>query len=146
MWLCICSVGSPDLPSPSVDTNLLFPSDSIPPISLLFTVDSHPKPTSHPPGPPSPPTNASESNPINTPISNKTSGSYKYASGIHNRESANYRLAQETSGLFLGAMPPQQMFGQIPSSLSRRSAVSGLEGGFMSVPSGNKWLICTPHS
>ena len=28
---CICSVGSPDLPSPSVDTNLLFPSDSIPP-------------------------------------------------------------------------------------------------------------------
>jgi hypothetical protein len=44
--------------------------------------------------------------PTSTPISNKTSGSYTYASETHNRDSANYRLAHETRGLFLGAMPP----------------------------------------
>jgi hypothetical protein len=30
------------------------------------------------------------------------------ASEIHDRDSANYRLSLETSGLFLGAMPPKQ--------------------------------------
>jgi len=50
-----------------------------------------------------PPPNASI--PTSTPISNKT-GNHSYASETHDRDSANYRLAQETSGYFLGAMPP----------------------------------------
>jgi hypothetical protein len=56
--------------------------------------------------PVTPPQNVSI--PTSTPISNKTSGNHSYASETHDRESANYRLAQETSGLFLGAMPPNQ--------------------------------------
>jgi hypothetical protein len=49
--------------------------------------------------------------PVLTPISNKTSGNHSYASETHDRYSANYRLAQETGGYFLGAMPPQQFLG-----------------------------------
>ena len=41
-----------------------------------------------------------------TPISNKTSGNHSYASETHNRDFANYRLAHETGGYFLGTIPP----------------------------------------
>src|ERR1700689_4609575 len=40
-----------------------------------------------------------------TPISNKTSGNHSYTSETHDRDSANYRLAQETGGFLLGAIP-----------------------------------------
>jgi hypothetical protein len=43
-------------------------------------------------------------------MSNMTSGSYTYASEMHDREFANRRLADEIGGLFLGAMPPQSFF------------------------------------
>src|ERR1700683_176656 len=45
-------------------------------------------------------------NPASTPILNKTSGNHNYASETHDRDSANYCLTQETSGLFLGSTPP----------------------------------------
>ena len=57
--------------------------------------------------PVTPPPNLSASNSISTPISNKTSGNHEHTSETHDRDSANLRLAEETTGLFLGAMPPQ---------------------------------------
>ena len=57
--------------------------------------------------PVTPPQNLTASNSISTPISNKTSGNHEHASETHDRDSANLRLAEETTGLFLGAMPPQ---------------------------------------
>jgi hypothetical protein len=46
---------------------------------------------------------------LSTLISNKTSGSYKYASDTHKRDSTNLRLAHETSSLFLGPMVAHQL-------------------------------------
>ena len=92
------STGSTPIPSSTVDPNFLLPPSGSPvPPSVFY---SQPTPNR----PVTPPPNASI--PTSTPISNKTSGSYTFASETHNRDSANYRLAQETSGLFLGAMPP----------------------------------------
>ena len=108
-WLCSCNfvmsdhpspTGSPPIPLSSLDSNLLSPSTSGPVPPSVFYSQSIPN------RPVTPPPNASI--PTSTPISNKTSGNHSYASETHDRESANYRLAQETSGSFLGAMPPQQ--------------------------------------
>jgi hypothetical protein len=83
---------NPDLRSPPS-------SNSAVPPSVFYSTSAHNRPATPPPR---------ASNPTSTPVSNKTSGSYTYASEIHDRDSANYRLALETSGLFLGAMPPKQ--------------------------------------
>src|ERR1700691_2624628 len=93
------STGSPT--SSSIYPNLLSPpiSATILP-SAFYSQSTHTKSR-----PITPPPNAS--NPAGTPISNKTSGNHSYASETHDRDSANYRLAQETSGLFLGSMPPK---------------------------------------
>jgi hypothetical protein len=94
--------GSPSISSSSVNPGLLSPptrSNSGVPPSAFYSTSARNRPVT-------PPSNAS--NPTSTPISNKTSGSYTYASEIHDRDSANDRLALETSGLFLGAMPPKQ--------------------------------------
>ena len=96
------STGSPSMSSSSDNPDLLSPptnSNSAVPPSTFYS-------TSSPNRPATPPKKVS--NPTSTPISNKTSGSYTYASEIHDRDSANYRLALETSGQFLGAMPPTQ--------------------------------------
>jgi len=86
----------------SVDATLLSPPTN----TTLNTVISPSVFYSHT-RPVTPPQNLTASNPISTPISNKTSGSHKHASETHGRDSANLRLAEETTGLFLGAMPPQ---------------------------------------
>jgi hypothetical protein len=94
------STGSTLIPSSTIDPNLLLPPGSSPVPPSVFYSQSTPN------RPVTPPPNASI--PTSTPISNKTSGSYTYASETHNRDSANYHLAQETSGLFLGVMPPRK--------------------------------------
>ena len=96
------SAGSPSMSSSSVNPDLLSPptnSNSAVPPSTFYSTSSLNRPATPP---------QKVSNPTSTPISNKTSGSYTYASEIHDRDSANYRLALETSGQFLGAMPPTQ--------------------------------------
>ena len=93
------SPGSPPIPSSSLDPNLLSPPTSTPILPSVFYSQSTPN------RPLTPPPNAFI--PTSTPISNKTSGNHSYASETHDRDSANYRLAQETSGHFLGPMPPQ---------------------------------------
>ena len=101
--LCSCNFVMSDHPSPppipSVDSNLLSPPTSGPVPPSVFYSQSTPN------RPVTPPPNASI--PTSTPISNKTSGNHSFASETHDRDSANYRLAQETGGLFLGAMPPK---------------------------------------
>ena len=92
------STGLPPIPSSTTDTNLLLSPTSSPVSPSVFYSQSTPN------RPLTPPPNTSI--PTCTPISNKTSGRYTYASETHNRDSENYRLAQETSDLFLGAMPP----------------------------------------
>ena len=94
------STGSPSISSSSVDPNLLSPPTSTPiPPSVFYSQSTPNRPLTPPP-------NAFI--PTSTPISNKTSGNHSYASETHDRDSANYRLAQETSGYFLGAMPPRK--------------------------------------
>jgi hypothetical protein len=103
-WLCSCNFVMSDHPSsppiPSIDSNLLLPPTSSPIPPSVFYLQSTPNRLV------TPPPNASI--PTSTPISNKTSGNHGFASETHDRDSANYRLAQETSGLFLGAMPPEE--------------------------------------
>jgi hypothetical protein len=105
-WLCSRNVVMSDhasstaIPSSSVDPSLLSPPTRTPiPPSVFYSQSTPNRPVTPPP-------NASI--PTSTPISNKTSGNHSYASETHDRESANYRLAQETSGHFLGAMPPKK--------------------------------------
>jgi hypothetical protein len=43
-----------------------------------------------------------------TPCSNKTSGNYKFSSEFYRRQTLNEKLANETAGQFLGAMPPTE--------------------------------------
>jgi hypothetical protein len=86
--------------SSSVDPSLLSPPTSTPvPPSVFYSHSTQNRPVT-------PPQNTSI--PTSTPISNKTSGNHSYASETHDRDSANYRLAKETSGQFLGAMPPKE--------------------------------------
>ena len=87
-------MADPDLRSPPTDSN-----SAVPP-SAFYSTSSRNRPVT-------PPSNL-VSNPTSTPISNKTSGRHAYASETHYRDSANYGLALETKGLFLGAMPPTQ--------------------------------------
>ena len=90
--------GLPPIPSSTIDPNLLSPPTSSHVLPSVFYSQSTPnRPTTPQPN---------TSIPTSTPISNKTSGSYTYASETHNRDSANYYLHQETSGLFLGTMLP----------------------------------------
>jgi hypothetical protein len=96
------STGSPSISSSSVNPDLLSPptsSDSAIPPSTSYSTSARNRLVTPP---------LKVLNPTSTPISNKTSGNYTYASEIHDRDSANYRLALETSGLFLGPMPPTQ--------------------------------------
>lgn len=96
-------------PPPPVDTNLISPlanaSNAIPP--SVFYSHRQSRTQSRPITPPQNHQNISKTM-SSTPISNKTSGSYTYASETHKRDFANFGLAHETSGLFLGPMPPQQ--------------------------------------
>ena len=97
------STGSPSSP---VNPDLLCPptsSNSAILPSSFYATSARNRPVTPPP---------IASNPTSTPVSKKTSGSYTYASETHDRESANYRLALETSGLFLGAMPLQEFLGK----------------------------------
>ena len=71
-----------------------------------------------------------------TPISSKTSGN-SYASETVERKSANLRLAHETSGLFLGAMPPQQFLERFLPIGSDTPQCPNSEGAFASVLSAN---------
>jgi hypothetical protein len=144
VWLCTCSrsmsilppTGSQDLPSPTVNTNLLSPSDSIPP-SLFYSQSTHTENR-----PVTPPPNVS--NPISTPILNKTSGSYNYASEIDDWGSANYHLAQETSGFFLGTMPPMKFLDKfLPMSQDTRMCPNS-RGAFTSVLSAEKQVNMYP--
>jgi hypothetical protein len=95
-------------PSSSANSNLPSPpsgssnSAAIPPSSFYA-----PPARNRPVTPPS-----QTSNPTSTPVSKKTSGTHAYASEIHDRESANYRLALETTGLFLGAMPVRRFLNE----------------------------------
>ena len=68
------------------------------PTSVFYSTSTCNQPSTPPPR---------VSNPTSTLVSNKTSGSYTYASEIYDRDSANYHLTLETSSLFLGAMPPK---------------------------------------
>ena len=125
------STGSPSISSSSVDPNLLsLPTNStaVPP-SAFYSKSTRNRPVT-------PPQNVF--NPTTTPISNKTSGSYKYASEIHNRDSANYSLAQETSGLFLGAMPPKQFLDEFFPLSQDTPKCPNSKGAFASVSSAGK--------
>ena len=124
------SSGLPPIPSSSVDPNLLSPTTSTPvPPSVFY---SQPTPNR----PVTPPQNASI--PTSTPISNKTSGNHSYASETHDRDSANYRLAQETSGYFLGAMPPNKFLDMFLPIGKGTPLCPNPEGAFTSVSSAKK--------
>jgi hypothetical protein len=133
-WLCSCSSVMSDHPSPppipSVDSNLLSPPTSGPiPPSVFYSQSTPNRPVT-------PPSNASI--PTSTPISNKTSGTHSFASETHDGDAANYRLAQETSGLFMGAMPPEQFLKEFLPTGQDTPECPNSEGAFASVSSANK--------
>jgi hypothetical protein len=121
---------SPPIPSSSVDPYLLSPPTGTPVPPSVFYSQSTPN------RPVTPPPNASI--PTSTPISNKTSGNHSYASETHDRDSANYRLAQETSGYFLGAMPPQQFLKRFIPIGQDTPRCPDSKGAFASVSSAGK--------
>ena len=126
------STGLPPIPSSTIDPNLLSPPTSSPVPPSVFYSQSTPNRLV------TPPQNASI--PTSTPISNKTSGSYTYASETHNRDSENYRLSQETSGLFLGAMPPTKFLDKfLPIPQDTQTCPDSKEA-FKSVSSAEKEL------
>jgi hypothetical protein len=122
------STGSPPIPSSSLDPNLLSTSGAVPP--SVFYLQSTPN------RPVTPPPNASI--PTSTPISNKTSGNHSFTSEAHDRDSANYRPAQETSGSFLGAMPPQQFLETFLPISRHTPQCPNWKGAFTSVSSAKK--------
>ena len=124
------STGSPPIPSSSLHPNLLSPPTSTPIHPSVFYSQSTPN------RPLTPPPNAFI--PTSTPISNKTSGNHSYASETHDRDSANYRLAQESSGYFLGAMPPQQFLNRFLPTSKGTPECPNSEGAFKSVSSAGK--------
>jgi len=135
-WLCSCNFVMSDHPSPapppipSVDSNLLSPPTSGPiPPSVFYSQSTPNRPVTPPP-------NASI--PTSTPISNKTSGNHSFASETHDRDSANYRLAQETSGSFLGAMPPEQFLKEFLPTGQDTPECPNSKGAFASVSSAKK--------
>jgi hypothetical protein len=76
--------------------------------------------------------------PTSTPISNKTSGNNRYASETHDRVSANYHLAQETSGYFLGMMPPTKFLDMLLPIPQDTQQYPESMGGFKNVLEGSK--------
>jgi hypothetical protein len=125
------SPGSPPIPSSSLDPSLLSPPTSTPiPPSVFY---SHSATRNRPV---TPPQNASI--PTSTPISNKTSGNHSYASETHDRDSANHRLAQETNGYFLGAMPPQKFLKRFLPISKGTPRCPNSDGAFTSVLSATK--------
>jgi hypothetical protein len=124
------STESPPIPSSSVDPNLLSPPTSTPIPPSVFYSQSTPN------CPVTPPQNASI--PTSTPISNKTSGNHSYASETHDRDSANYRLAQETSGYFLGAMPPRKFLKKFLTTDEGTPGCPDSKGAFASVSDAKK--------
>jgi len=126
----LSSPGSPPISSFSAYPNLLSPPTSTPVPPSVFYSQSTPN------RPVTPPQNVSI--PTSTPISNKTSGNHSYASETHDRDSANYRLAQETSGYFLGAMPPQQYLNRFLPTRKGTPECPNSEGAFTSVSSAGK--------
>ena len=126
------STGSPSISSSSINPDLRSPptsSNSAIPPSTFYSTSTRNRPVT-------PPKNAS--NPTSTPISNKTSGNYTYASRIHDRDSANYRLALETTGLFLGAMPPQKFLEKFLPISQDAPECPNSTGAFASVGSTKK--------
>jgi hypothetical protein len=125
-WLCSWNFVMSPSSTGSVDPNLLSPPTSTPILPSVFYSQSATRNR-----PVTPPQNASI--PTSTPISNKTSGNHSYASGTHDRDSANYRLAQETSGYFLGAMPPRQFLKNFLATDEGTPVCPDSEGAFESV-------------
>jgi hypothetical protein len=138
VWLCFCrtfityfdhnsimsnppSTGSPLITSSSVDSNLLPPRAGT---SLLFTIDTKP----HLP----------QTRPSRPVLPNKTSGNHSFASETHDRDSANYRLAQETNGSFLGAMPPPKILKRFLPISQDTPECPNWKGAFASVSIANK--------
>src|SRR5882762_3066323 len=118
------STGSPPIPSSSLHPNLLSPTSTPIPPSVFYSQSTQNRPLTPPP-------NAFI--PTSTPISNKTSGNHSYASETHDRDSANYRLAQETSGRFLGAMPPRKFLKKFLATNEGTPGCPDLEGAFESI-------------
>jgi hypothetical protein len=117
-------------PHPLLIPSLLSPPTSTPvPPSVFYSQSTRNHPVTPPP-------NASI--PTSTPISNKTSGNHSFASETHDRDSANYRLAQETSDSFLGAMPPQQFLKIFLPIGQDTPQCPSSEGAFASVSSAKK--------
>jgi hypothetical protein len=79
-----------------------------------------------------------------TPISNKTSGNHSYASETHDRDSANYRLAQETGGYFLGAIPPKTFLDVFLPKGRDTPHCPNSKGAFKSVSSAGKEVDMYP--
>ena len=130
------STGSPT--SSSIDPNLLSPPISATVLpSAFYSKSTHTRsqPITSPPN---------ASNPASTPISNKTSGNHSYASETHDRDSANYRLAQETSGLFLGSMPPQKFLKRFLPISQNTPECPDSKGAFAGVSSANKEVDMYP--
>ena len=128
--------GSPSLSS--IDlllTPICFRRLSSSSICILFPVDSHQKPANHSP------TKRVQSCQY---ISNKTSGNHIYASETHDRDSANYRLGQEISGLFLGSMPPPKPFKKFLPISQNFPELPDSKGAFAGVSSAEKEVDMYP--
>jgi hypothetical protein len=123
-WSSSSSV-NPDLLSPHTCSN-----GAVPP-SAFYSMSARNRPIT-------PPQNAS--NPTSTPITSETSGRYMCASETRDscRDSANYRLALETSGLFLGAMPPNQFLDEFLPISQDAPKCPNWTGAFTSVGSAGK--------
>ena len=127
---CTPDRSSPPISSSPLHPNVLSPPTSTPiPPSVFYSQSTPNRPLTPPP-------NAFI--PTSTPISNKTSGNYSYASETHDRDSANYRLAQESSGYFLGAMPPQKFLKKFLATDEGTPGCPDSEGAFESVLSAKK--------
>ena len=119
----------PDVVMSDHPSSLLLPPTSTPIPSSVFYSQS----TSNRPVTPPQKTKKNVSIPTSTPILNKTSGNHSYASETHDRDSANYCLAQEISDYFLGAMPPQNFLNRFLPTSKGTPECPNSEGTFMSV-------------
>jgi len=127
---CTPDRSSPPISSSPLHPNVLSPPTSTPiPPSVFYSQSTPNRPLTPPP-------NAFI--PTSTPISNKTSGNHSYASETHDRDSANYRLAQESSGYFLGAMPPRKFLKKFLATDEGTPGCPDSEGAFESVLSAKK--------
>ena len=120
-WIFVMSLSPSSTGSSSVDPSLLSPPTSTP-VPSSYSQSTRNYPVTPPP---------TTSIPTSTPISNKTSG-------MHGRDSANYRLAQETSDLFLGAKPPPENLNMFLPISQDTPQCPNSKGAFTSVSSANK--------